>query len=128
MIAATLPRLERRLNDVTYMLQNPSRASGHMPGDERDQWIRLAEEREAIINCIAICKTALEGITQQHLPAHQHLRGSSTGPTRAKEGITKVLTNLENELEEVELRQKRQEETREILDAQVQLLSATQIR
>lgn len=132
MIAATLPRLERRLNDVTDMLQNPSRATGQRSGDERDEWNRLAEERADTINCIAICKTARQEITQRHLPAHQHRIGLSTtgraGPTIAAEGITKVITELGDRLESLEMQRKRQEQAREVLDAQVRVISAAQNR
>lgn len=132
MIAATLPRLERRLDDVTNMLQNPSRATGHKPGDERNEWSRLAEELADTINCIAICKTARQEITQRHLPAHQHRTGLSTtgraAPTIAEEGITKVITELGDRLESLEMQRKRQEQAREVLDAQVRVISAAQSR
>ena len=132
MIAATLPRLERRLEDVTDILQNPSRATGHRSGDERDKWIRLAEERADTVNCIAICKTARQEIIQRHLLNHQHETGLSTtgraAPTIAEEGITKVITELGDRLESLEMQRKGREQAREVLDAQVRVISAAQNR
>ncbi|CAP79447.1 Pc19g00310 [Penicillium rubens Wisconsin 54-1255] len=110
MIAATLPRLEKRLDDVTDMLQNPSRATGQRSGDERDKWSRLAEERADTINCIAICKTARQDITRRYLPAHQHW------------------TELGDRLVSLEMQRKRQEQAREVLAAQVRVISAAQNR
>lgn len=67
MIAATLPRLGSRLEDVTNMLQNPSRAASDRIGDAWDEWSRLAEERAYTLNCIAICETARQEIAHQQV-------------------------------------------------------------
>lgn len=80
----------------------------------------------------AICKAAREEITQRHLSVRQHGPGLSTAgraaPTIAEEGITKVITELGDRLESLEMQRKRQEQPREVLDAQVRVISAAQNR
>lgn len=86
--------------------------------------------RADTINCIAICKTARQEITQRHLLAHWHGTGLTgrAAPTIAEEGITKVITELGDRLESLEMQQKRQEQAWEVLDAQVRVISAAQSR